>query len=162
MSATLNYDYYEILECSIDSSYEDLKRAYHRLALIHHPDKTSTKEESSSKFLKIEEAWRTLSDAKLRKQYDADCRQMRLEQDSFIIYDIVPVESMKVEGDKELSYPCRCGGKYLLETDDISPNAQQFYLSCMECTLFIAIELVPGAVLGETFDSPQKPFWSNN
>lgn len=56
--------YYETLELNENASKEDIKRAYRRLALKHHPDKNPGSEESASKmFIAINEAYSILIDS---------------------------------------------------------------------------------------------------
>lgn len=57
---------YEILGISKDSSATDIKKAYRKLAVKHHPDKGGDEE----KFKKISHAYGILSDNDKRKQYD--------------------------------------------------------------------------------------------
>ena len=64
-------DYYETLGVSRDASEADLKKAYRRLAMKHHPDRNSAdSEESEAKFKEAKEAHEVLSDAKKRAAYD--------------------------------------------------------------------------------------------
>ena len=64
-------DYYETLGVSRDASEADLKKAYRRLAMKHHPDRnTDNSEESETKFKEAKEAHEVLSDAKKRAAYD--------------------------------------------------------------------------------------------
>lgn len=62
--------YYEILEVPANASYEDIKRAYRRLALLHHPDRSKGKTDHSVFFLEIKEAYETLIDPVRRQEYD--------------------------------------------------------------------------------------------
>lgn len=63
--------YYEVLGVSRDASDADLKKAYRRLAMKHHPDRnTGDSEESESRFKEAKEAHEVLSDAKKRAAYD--------------------------------------------------------------------------------------------
>lgn len=55
-------DYYKILGVEKDASELDIKKAYRRLAIIHHPDKNPDDEEAAEKFKEIGEAYETLSD----------------------------------------------------------------------------------------------------
>lgn len=59
-------DYYDILGVSRTASQEEIKAAFRRLALEHHPDKGGDPE----KFKKYNEAYQTLSNAETRAQYD--------------------------------------------------------------------------------------------
>lgn len=60
-------DYYKILGVEKSASQDEIKKAFRKLALEHHPDKNGGKDE---KFKEINEAYSTLSDAKKRQQYD--------------------------------------------------------------------------------------------
>lgn len=57
---------YEVLEVSKDADKKQIKKAYHKQSKIHHPDKGG----SEKKMQEITEAYRILSDNKLRKMYD--------------------------------------------------------------------------------------------
>lgn len=60
-------DYYEILGVNKGASKEDIKKAFHKLAHAHHPDKKGGDE---AKFKEVNEAYQTLSDDAKRAQYD--------------------------------------------------------------------------------------------
>ncbi len=63
--------YYEVLSVSRDASDADLKKAYRRLAMKHHPDRnTGDSEESEARFKEAKEAHEVLSNAKKRAAYD--------------------------------------------------------------------------------------------
>lgn len=64
MSSTSNF--YDLLDISKDASSNDIKKAYRKLAVKHHPDKGGNEEE----FKKISEAYDVLSNDEKRKQYD--------------------------------------------------------------------------------------------
>jgi molecular chaperone DnaJ len=63
-------DYYEVLGLGRSASPEEIKRAYRKLALKHHPDKNQNDKASEEKFKEISEAYDMLSDAKKRQMYD--------------------------------------------------------------------------------------------
>lgn len=63
-------NYYEVLEVEKNASQEDIKKAYRKLALKYHPDRTANDPESAKKFQEIKEAYETLSDEAKRQQYD--------------------------------------------------------------------------------------------
>jgi molecular chaperone DnaJ len=63
--------YYEVLGVSRDASDADLKKAYRRLAMKHHPDRnTGDSEESEARFKEAKEAHEVLSDPNKRAAYD--------------------------------------------------------------------------------------------
>jgi DnaJ-class molecular chaperone len=63
---------YEILEITDTApSQTDLKRAFQRLALKYHPDRNKNSEESKQKFIEIVEAYETLSENQVRRNYDS-------------------------------------------------------------------------------------------
>lgn len=62
-------DYYEILEVQKNSSLEEIKKSYKRLAKIYHPDK-NIENGSDEKFKQINEAYSVLSDSQKREKYD--------------------------------------------------------------------------------------------
>jgi len=59
-------DYYEILGVPRDASFEDIKKAFHKLAHKYHPYKGG----DEKKFKEINEAYQVLSDKNKRAQYD--------------------------------------------------------------------------------------------
>ena len=64
-------DYYETLGVSRDASEADLKKAYRRLAMKHHPDRnTEDSDAAEAKFKEAKEAHEVLSDANKRAAYD--------------------------------------------------------------------------------------------
>lgn len=63
-------DYYEILGVDKSVSEADLKKAYRRLAMKHHPDRNPDNPESEKKFKAAKEAYDVLSDAEKRAAYD--------------------------------------------------------------------------------------------
>jgi molecular chaperone DnaJ len=64
-------DYYEVLGVSRKATDQELKSAYRRLALEHHPDRNPGKiEESEERFKEITEAYSVLADADKRAAYD--------------------------------------------------------------------------------------------
>jgi molecular chaperone DnaJ len=65
-------DYYEILGVARDVNEADLKKAYRRMAMKHHPDRVASgeKEQSEKAFKEINEAYQILSDSEKRHVYD--------------------------------------------------------------------------------------------
>lgn len=63
-------DYYKILGVDKSASIEEIKKAYRKLAMQHHPDRNAGNKASEEKFKKISEAYAVLSDSEKKKQYD--------------------------------------------------------------------------------------------
>jgi molecular chaperone DnaJ len=63
-------DYYSILGIQKTASPEEIKKAYRKLAIKYHPDKTGNDPASSEKFKEITEAYDTLSDPDKKTKYD--------------------------------------------------------------------------------------------
>ncbi|HJN38406.1 MAG TPA: molecular chaperone DnaJ [Gammaproteobacteria bacterium] len=63
-------DYYDILGVGRDASEQDLKKAYRKLAMKHHPDRNPGNKESEKKFKELNEAYSVLSDSSKRQTYD--------------------------------------------------------------------------------------------
>ena len=63
-------DYYEILGVQKNSSEDEIKQAYRKLALKYHPDKNKGNAEAEEKFKEATEAYEILRDPKKRAQYD--------------------------------------------------------------------------------------------
>ncbi|MEM7325808.1 MAG: J domain-containing protein [Actinomycetota bacterium] len=61
--------HYELLGVDPTCSFDELRTAYRRLARLHHPDVASGGVASDS-MAAVNEAWRVLSDTKLRERYD--------------------------------------------------------------------------------------------
>jgi molecular chaperone DnaJ len=63
-------DYYEVLGVSKDASERDIKKAYKRLAMKYHPDRTAGDKELESKFKEVKDAYEVLTDPQKRQMYD--------------------------------------------------------------------------------------------
>lgn len=60
-------DYYEVLGVGKDASADEIKKAFRKAAVKHHPDKEGGDE---TKFKEINEAYEVLKDAQKRQRYD--------------------------------------------------------------------------------------------
>jgi len=85
-------DYYEVLGVKKDSSTQDIKKAYRKLAMKYHPDRNKGDKEAEEKFKKISEAYAVLSDPEKRKQYDtfgaSGFQQRYSQEDIFRGFDL--------------------------------------------------------------------------
>src|SRR6476661_7564342 len=62
-------DYYTVLGVNRDASDDEIKKAYRKLAMKHHPDRNPDKS-AEDNFKEAKEAYEILSDAKKRAAYD--------------------------------------------------------------------------------------------
>ena len=77
-------DYYEVLGVSNTSTDKEIKKAYRKLSLKHHPDKNQDDTEKAEEiFKKINEAYSVLSDKKKRSSYDRFGKPGPGEQEGF-------------------------------------------------------------------------------
>lgn len=74
-------NFYTILQVTEDATSEDIRKAYKRLALVHHPDKNGG---DDSMFKQIKLAYETLSHPIRKKEYDD---QQKTEKKEHVVLD---------------------------------------------------------------------------
>ena len=78
-------DFYSVLGVAKDASAEQIKQAYRKLAKQYHPDATGGDKAAEQKFIEVNEAYDTLSDAEKRRAYD-EAREARARPGPTIRY----------------------------------------------------------------------------
>ncbi|MGB5166659.1 MAG: molecular chaperone DnaJ [Woeseiaceae bacterium] len=63
-------DYYEVLGISKTADAADIKKAYRRLAMKHHPDRNKDDDKAEGQFKEAKEAYEVLKDPEKRAAYD--------------------------------------------------------------------------------------------
>ena len=63
-------DYYEVLGLNRDASEEEIKKAYRKLAMQHHPDRNPDNPKAEEHFKEAKEAYEVLSAEDKRAAYD--------------------------------------------------------------------------------------------
>jgi molecular chaperone DnaJ len=63
-------DYYEVLGVAKNSSADEIKKSYRKVAMQYHPDRNPGDKAAEEKFKEAAEAYEVLSDADKRAQYD--------------------------------------------------------------------------------------------
>ena len=63
-------DYYEVLGVTRTSTEVELKAAFRKLAMQHHPDRNPGDKEAEAKFKEAAEAYDVLGDEEKKKRYD--------------------------------------------------------------------------------------------
>ncbi len=71
----LDNTYYNIFEISPSSSQDEIKGAYHKLAMKHHPDRNQDKESSEARMKEINFIYSILSDSEKRKWYNSTLQE---------------------------------------------------------------------------------------
>lgn len=66
----MSQDYYELLGVNRSASADDIKKAFRKLAMQHHPDRNPGDKEAEKKFKEVNHAYDILKDAEKRAAYD--------------------------------------------------------------------------------------------
>jgi diphthamide biosynthesis protein 4 len=127
---------YELLECTPASSQDEIKTSYHRLLLIHHPDKKSNQKNYENshpidKFLKLQSAYKILSDPSQRLSYDSLLKQTDITNKAVQLEandeDCLTKKCFMLNRDFELNdnnqiyeKKCRCGSNYKISVKDLN------------------------------------------
>ena len=132
-------DAYLVLGVTRDASADEIRRAYHRLARLHHPDSASAPNTEAA-FNDIQRAWEQLRESDARARYDADLRAQELADAGFEsrvqevdLGDMDYAEDAAGAGVWRLD--CRCGEAFVLREDDLSNGID--VLQCLSCSLWI-------------------------
>lgn len=168
MIAMTTKTYYEILSIPFDSSRplsaQEIKQAYRRALLTHHPDKTSgyhtdvqkNPSTGSSHDLKptvdeITLAYRTLSSPSQRASYDRELLLLRSSektqgsQQSFHTgLEIIDLDDLAYsEVDNHWFRPCRCGldKGYMVTEQELEAHEKdgEIVVGCCGCSLWIKV-----------------------
>lgn len=70
MPTNIKRDYYEVLGVERGAGEQEIKSAYRKLAMQHHPDRNPGNAEAEEKFKEASEAYSVLADPHKRAQYD--------------------------------------------------------------------------------------------
>ncbi|KAJ8895008.1 hypothetical protein PR048_000317 [Dryococelus australis] len=129
-------DFYSVLGCKKDASYEEIKKKYQELVLKCHPDKQNA--HTNVDVVDVNEAWKTLRDPESRAKYNSSllhsyCAAHRL------LFAAVDISELRWCADKQLfSYDCKCGGSYTIYQDMLS--SCEVIVNCDECSLCIEVK----------------------
>ena len=135
---------YELLECKHDATADELKQSYHKLLLHCHPDKIGTdacQSASVDLFMKIQSAYKLLSDSEARASYDSILKQIELKEKAT---ELNATDILTLDNDFDLnvennvySRRCRCGDIVSIEKDYLSKFFSQAFNSPLRSDSFI-------------------------
>jgi DnaJ-class molecular chaperone len=66
----MTYKLYDVLEVDRNATEDEIKKAYRKLAIVHHPDKNKGDPEADAKFKEISNAYSVLSNPETKNRYD--------------------------------------------------------------------------------------------
>src|SRR5437899_10331631 len=66
----MSQDYYELLEVTRTASADDIKKAFRKLAMQHHPDRNPGDKNAERRFKDVNHAYDILKDPEKRAAYD--------------------------------------------------------------------------------------------
>lgn len=143
--------HYDVLGVSQAASHEELKAAYKSAVLRTHPDKVTdfkldpqnatTFAAKEEEFIRIQEAWEVLSSASKRKEYDMQmeldkAKQQLVANETVMECNMIPLEAE--DGEVCLSWPCRCGGDYVVYRDEFEAS-DELFVPCDTCSLYLRV-----------------------
>ncbi|XP_075234344.1 dnaJ homolog subfamily C member 24-like isoform X2 [Lycorma delicatula] len=129
---------YEILQCTIDSSDEEIRKKYQQLILEYHPDKCSN-ENDRNKFIEIDKAWKILRDKESREVYNAQLKMDSVNKP--LLYGTYKLNELLKSDNGYFYCKCRCGGSYCVDENDLDDVMDKCFVECDECSLAICISI---------------------
>eukprot|EP00123_Amoebidium_parasiticum_P004967 comp16224_c0_seq1/m.13918 comp16224_c0_seq1/g.13918 ORF comp16224_c0_seq1/g.13918 comp16224_c0_seq1/m.13918 type:complete len:139 (-) comp16224_c0_seq1:618-1034(-) len=130
-------DHYAVLGVAVGADAETIKRAYQRLALQHHPDKIVHGQGDVEVFQRIQAAYDVLKDPHTRTIYDNTLKNglMRVEHPQNGDVDLDDMEYS--EDQQAYTYPCRCGGVYVVTEQQLESGCD--VAPCSMCSLAVRV-----------------------
>jgi diphthamide biosynthesis protein 4 len=157
-------DHYEVLglqarRYATDLSPQEVKQAYKRALLQHHPDKGSTLKsdhihrdgDSIVTVDDVTNAYKVLSDSGLRLQYDKDILQEQSKREDFAGgrvhrtgLETVDLDALEFDAQSDIwSRSCRCGDVrgYIVTEPELEKNADagELTVGCRGCSLWLRV-----------------------
>ena len=145
-------------------SKQDVKLAYHRALLLHHPDKSQAKVQLESATSdrdhdpqlahsvdEITTAYKILSDPSTRAEYDQSQRLLAgtpLSKDEQLVYhtglETVDLDDIPYDDKQGIWHrSCRCGEArgFLVNEEDLEKEAElgEIYVTCKGCSLWLRL-----------------------
>ena len=134
-------DYYKILSIPPSAERADIKSAYHRALLVHHPDKRTSNPTATVDMDLLKKAFNTLYAPDLRAEYDRT-RAEHTAQFGPRPAQVVSLEDFEEHSESKWTYSCRCGGAYVVTEEMLEAGVH--LVGCASCseTVWVGYELV--------------------
>jgi len=94
----MHKNYYDILEVSPFATQEEIRRAYRKLALQHHPDTATDITNANRKFHELQQAYKVLSNDIKRQEYHYKHFNFNYKDRKEVNADIILMESRQLTG----------------------------------------------------------------
>jgi len=152
-------NYYEVLALSQSPrahhliSQEDIKLAYRRALLQHHPDKSapSSLQPAKRKYTidEITTAYKVLSDSSARSEFNRQLRLLTSHSSQPAVkplsgLETIDLDDLEFDSTKNIWYrSCRCGNEkgYLITEDELEKEAEhsEIITGCGGCSLWLKV-----------------------
>lgn len=132
-------DFYNILGIDSNASPSTIRQKYHQLSLLFHPDKNQAQDHSGKDFVKINQAFKVLSEPKLKQEYDLQY-VAHANRSVVAIHEQVELDELEFDGSCYL-LQCRCGGGFILTKEASDLPLPSLSVSCDTCSLCISVTL---------------------
>jgi diphthamide biosynthesis protein 4 len=144
--------HYDALGIDRHATQDEIRRAYQRLALLHHPDRSLAREadlddnvsnadalnqtlDKEDPFLRVQKAWEVLRDETSRREYDRD---LLSKLGNGVVNAEVDLDDMDYdEAGESYRAPCRCGGEYVVTESQLEEGVS--VVGCGTCSLGIRV-----------------------
>jgi DnaJ-class molecular chaperone len=142
-------DHYEVLQVPRSASRNEIKASFHRLALIHHPDRNSSPSATET-YRRIQLAWECLGgsshddDNESRKVYDRELQnkeyKSQAKENSSIALKLSELEEAVEEETNGFLYlyTCRCGHEVILDDQEMQ-SRNPLLVECQGCSIVYSI-----------------------
>jgi diphthamide biosynthesis protein 4 len=141
----MSFDAYAVLRVAPTASHDELKAAYKKMLLAHHPDKRApplpadTDTDTAAAFLDVQKAWGLVGTPAARAKYDAMATGGRSlsNTDHATRDEFVPTCTNGTE--TVLRKACRCGDFYEISEEDLAAGYNT--VQCNGCSLYVTVDV---------------------
>jgi len=132
--------HYDVLGLPTSACLEEIRAAYKKNILSHHPDKSSS--DKFEMFQRTKEAWRVLSNFETRKSYDES-----LNQTSSRLRDRIKFSDLVIDSEQTncFQYVCRCGCTLKVNCNDLKhkdvghKDVGEIVIFCDDCNFELTL-----------------------